>query len=303
MFNFTSTPDSGLDGLFATQKVFEVTMVHPKFVKPPPSKIKLDAIPTAKTKRSPLLSLPFEIREEILAYSIEWKDLVCMGHRGHSTRPAGPRLKMKLEEMPFWFDKCPTVLALNRQIICETVKVLMRRELVIAPLRQGVKPDNDEWANRTIVWPMARLLKLYDMASWGERLHLTPKLVLKAPDVLAGSLWMPLREVLLMWREGIVYEQLKIGIWHGHGSVAETSSVHEIRKRTSVVVEKEFPRTLFVRSLQWASLAETVDKRCEKNGPRTLESLEHFLQAPIALSKCMPGRVLDFYVLTGVTRC
>lgn len=98
--------------------------------------------------------------------------------------------------MPFWFVECPTVLALNRQVLCETVKILMRRELVIAPLQEGVRPKNDEWANASIVWPMARLLKLFEMASWGEKLILTPKLVLKAPDVLVDFLWTPLREVL-----------------------------------------------------------------------------------------------------------
>ncbi|KAE9974936.1 hypothetical protein EG328_003540 [Venturia inaequalis] len=303
-------------------------MAQPKLVRPPPTKIscdcyswedsrkhwrtikldrkreieiKLKAIPTAKTNRSPFLSLPFEMREKIIEYCVEWKELVCIGHRGRSSRFSWPR--GRLEEMPFWFVECPTVLALNRQILCETVRVLMRRELIIAPLQEGVKPNNDEWANPTVVWPMARLLKLFEMASWGERLYITPKLVLKAPDVLVGFLWTPLREVLSMCRESMVYEQLRIEVRHEPGDILGISSVDVGTERGRVVVvQEDFPRTLVVRSSQWASLAEIVDKKFEYSGPRTLKSLEYSLQVPIAMSKCMSGRILKVQVLTGVER-
>lgn len=157
-----------------------------------------------------------------------------------------------MEETPFWFVECPTVLALNRQILCETVKVLMRRELIIAPLQEGVRPKNDEWANATVVWPMARLLKLFEMASWGERLYITPKLVLKAPDVLVGFLWAPLRDVLSMWRERLIYEQLRIEVRHEPGDILGISNVQMGTERGRVVVQEDFPRTLVVRSSQWA---------------------------------------------------
>lgn len=222
--------------------------------------------------------------------------------------------------MPFWFVECPTILALNRQILSETVKVLMRRELIIAPLQEALRPNNDNWANATVVWPTARLLKMFEIASWGERLHITPKLVLKAPDVLVGFLWAPLREVLLMWREKLVYELLKIEIRHGPVDKLGISSVDVRTSKEKVVVQEAFSRTLVVRSSQWAryvlwksmsietrmianllcSLAEIVEKKSEYSGPRTLRSLEYSLQIPIAMSKCMPETILKVQVLTGV---
>lgn len=154
--------------------------------------------------------------------------------------------------------ECPTVLALNRQILCEAVNVLVRRESLIAPLHEGLRPKNDEWANATIVWPMARVLKLFEMASWGKRLYVTPKLVLKAPDVMVGFLWAPLREVLLMWRERMVYEELRIEIRHGPGEILGISSVDVSTKRERVVVQEDFPRTLVVRSSQWARYVSSM---------------------------------------------
>lgn len=50
------------------------------------------------------------------------------------------------------------------------------------------------------------------------------------------------------------------------------------------------------------SLAEIMEKKSEYSGPRTLKSLEYSLQVPIAMSKCMPGRILKVLVLTDVGR-
>lgn len=50
------------------------------------------------------------------------------------------------------------------------------------------------------------------------------------------------------------------------------------------------------------SLAEIMEKKSEYSGPRTLKSLEYSLQVPIAMSKCMPGRILKVLVLTSVGR-
>jgi hypothetical protein len=197
------------------------------------------------------MELPLEIRERILEYSIDWKDLTCIEHRGRSNQTKWQ--KLSLSELLFWFIECPPILALNRQILCEAVTVLMRRPLIIAPLRKGENPKHDGWANPSIVWPMARLFKLFQMASWGERLHLTPKLVIEAPDVLTGLLWAPLREVLMIWREGMVYEHLRIEISQDPEEVLSISSAHGawVVKTPSEVV-KEFPDTLVVRSSQWA---------------------------------------------------
>lgn len=168
-----------------------------------------------------------------------------MEHRGRSGRSKWK--KLPLREWPFWFAECPHVFAINRQVLCETVAVLMRRPLNIAPV-QGMRPQNDEWANASIVWPMARLFKLYEMVSYGQRLYITPKIVVHAPDVLVGFLWTPLREVLMMVRERMVYEHLRIKIKHGPGEIMELLGPEAAK----VMVGKGFPDTLVVRSSQWA---------------------------------------------------
>jgi hypothetical protein len=198
------------------------------------------------------LELPLEIREQILEYAIEWKDLVCGNYRGRS-RP-NKWQKLSLSKLPFWFTECPTVLALNRQVLCEAVTVLMRRPLVIAPLRDGQRPVHDWWANATIVWPMARLFKLFEMAIWGEKLHMTPRLVIKDPDVLEGHLWAPLREILMIMRERMVYEHLRIEIKQDTNYIIPIYS--SAPGAWGVIIPeveiKEFPNTLVIRSSQWA---------------------------------------------------
>jgi hypothetical protein len=121
--------------------------------------------------------------------------------------------------------------------------ILMRRPLVIAPLRNAERPKKDGWANATIVWPMARLFKLFEMASWGQRVHMTPRLVIEAPDVLRELLWAPLREVLLIWREWMVYGYLRIEIKQSPGGL----SFSQVQ-----TMGEDYPEKLAVRSLQWA---------------------------------------------------
>jgi hypothetical protein len=210
---------------------------------------RLAAVPPCKTTRCYLLELPVEIREQILSEVLHWDDLKCVEQRGKFGQNQWH--DHSLSELPFWFIDCPPVLALSRQILCEAVSILMRRPMVLAPLKKGEVPKNRMWANQSVIWPMARMLKLYEMASWGGRLQLMPKLVIDAPDVLGEHLWAPLREVFVLWRQEIVYDFLRIDIQHGEELAKVLSNGEIIAPRSEELVEG-FPGTLVIRSLEWA---------------------------------------------------
>lgn len=54
-----------------------------------------------------------------------------------------------------------------------------------------------------------------------------------------------------MWKERMVYEQLRIEIQHGPGDILGISSADVVVRKAISTVGEDFPNTLVVRSSQW----------------------------------------------------
>jgi hypothetical protein len=210
---------------------------------------RLAAIPKLPHSRCYFLELPIEVREQILEYSIYWTDLACLP--GLNCKTSFDDWKDRpLQELPFWIKNSPTVLCLNKQILCETITMLLRNPLMLAPDAGYPPPMGIKWANKTVLWPMARLLKLYGMASGGEKLRILPKVIILEPDTEGRQLWLPLHQLLQLWKRELEFDTLRVDIRHKTCDPRLLINGADNNEAAQPLVE--LPQSMTISSFTWA---------------------------------------------------
>jgi hypothetical protein len=227
---------------------------------------RLAAIPEPTTDRCYIMELSTEIRQQIMEYILDWKDVECMQAREDPKDRESKVLqvpkdwkKIPLGKLPFHFSICPPLFRMNRQILCEAISVLMREPISLSqPFRSGCPGSHTtECAissiNNTVLFPTAMLLKLYYMAT-SEKLCMIPKMMVLIPLgmaalipvlVEADFLWSHAYDQLFqLWKSGLEFDFLDI-------TVRKTVDVPSIssKEKEGQIVSHE--RTIQMEGFTW----------------------------------------------------
>jgi hypothetical protein len=173
------------------------------------------------------MELSTEIRQQIFGYVLEWKDVKCMQER-EDPKDRESRIiptpkdweRRALKDQPFHFETCPPLFSMNRQILCESISVLMRRPVLMGPpevswqhpkfaiSKVGIRRLND-----TIVFPTSRLLTLYRMAC-GEKLAIVPRLIVELVSHSENDALWPFfyDQIFRLWKEGLAFDLMFITV-------------------------------------------------------------------------------------------
>lgn len=262
-------------------------------------KARLAAIPAITNGQCSLMDLATEIRQQIISYILDWEDVRCV----ETSRTEFKQWEsLPLNDLPFVFHKFPSILVLNRQILCEAVSVLLRKPMVVTPLMRthgGAQPSI--MTKSTIIHPTARLLRLHAFAT-GEKSIVTPKLVIEV-DCSYEVHWQTVHQLLRLWRDGLEFEFLFVRIQKTASfdySIPEHRGTLEGGSSDATVEALRMSKGAHftMSSSSWRKLPWPWETEKVAGLPAVRSSLEHALLGPVGMSASLrEGEQLKLRVL------
>jgi hypothetical protein len=174
--------------------------------------------------------------------------------------------------------------------------------MVIRPyMRAYIMPYPSTETKTTMIYPTARLLKLYEFVA-GQKLALTPTLVIEVDNRYVPH-WQTLHQILQLWMEGIYSEFLSVHIQKAANFVDNVSPLPGESKgygweEALGVIRTNKRLKLIMSSSSWRKLPWPWKDKYGAGIPTVGSSFEHALLGPLRMSAALEiGQQLKLYVM------